>query len=156
MKQLLLRNQQRVRAINSGLLRQVTRDLLEKLSIPEYEISIQIISAKKMAALNQHYLQHEGSTDVITFDYQRGYDELKTDLDGIVGEIYISIQDAVAQASEFRTSWQEELTRYVIHGVLHLAGYDDLTPRKRKEMKQMENRLLLQIMNSYPLKKLGS
>jgi probable rRNA maturation factor len=58
------------------------------------------------------------------------------------GELFICLDDAVAQAREFRTTWQAELARYVIHGVLHLRGFDDTTPAARRKMKRAENALL--------------
>jgi probable rRNA maturation factor len=72
------------------------------------------------------------------------------------GEIFISIDDAKSQAREFRTSWQSELARYVIHGVLHLRGFDDLRPADRRKMKREENRLLKEIARLFPLSKLGT
>ena len=65
------------------------------------------------------------------------------------------MDDAIAQAREFRTSWQSELARYVIHGVLHLRGYDDIRAADRRKMKREENRLLKEIARLFPLKELG-
>jgi len=91
-----------------------------------------------MAALNWQHLQHEGPTDVITFGYADGGKVLH-------GELFICIDVAVEQARQFRTTWQDELMRYVIHGILHLQGYDDMEPAKRRIMKRAENRLLKQL-----------
>ena len=52
------------------------------------------------------------------------------------------MDDAVAQATEFKTTWQSEVVRYVVHGVLHLLGHDDLQPDLRRKMKREENRLV--------------
>ncbi|MEP6663542.1 MAG: rRNA maturation RNase YbeY, partial [Verrucomicrobiota bacterium] len=70
------------------------------------------------------------------------------------GEIFISIDDAVKQAREFQTSWQSELVRYIIHGLLHLQGHDDLQPAARGKMKREENRFLKKLTEVFPLKKL--
>jgi probable rRNA maturation factor len=72
----------------------------------------------------------------------------------LFGEIFISVDDAVAQARQFRTTWPAELVRYVIHGILHLRGYDDLTPAARRTMKKEENRLLSGVRRGFPLSKL--
>jgi probable rRNA maturation factor len=101
-----------------------------------------------MAEFNERFLRHTGSTDVITFDYADDLTRL------LHGEIFISIDDAKAQAREFRTSWQSELARYVIHGVLHLRGFDDIRPADRRKMKREENRLLKEIARLFPLSKL--
>jgi rRNA maturation RNase YbeY len=60
----------------------------------------------------------------------------------LAGEIFISVSDARRQASEFKTRWEEEIVRYIVHGVLHLRGYDDLVSAKRRVMKREENRLV--------------
>ena len=59
--------------------------------------------------------------------------------------------DAVKQAQEFKTSWQSEVVRYAIHAVLHLRGYDDLQPAKRRVMKREENRLLRGLAPAFDL-----
>ena len=70
----------------------------------------------------------------------------KTTLARVVGQsrdyAYFCLDEAVKQAREFRTTWQSELARYVVHGVLHLRGYDDLAPAPRRRMKREENRLV--------------
>lgn len=142
MKELQLRNRQRERALNTKFLREICRALLEEeLALEHYQVGIQFISAGRMAEINQEYLGHEGSTDVITFDYRDGYEAGAEQLD-LAGEIYISPADARKQAREFKTTWQEEIVRYIAHGMLHLRGYDDLAPAMRKEMKREENRLV--------------
>ena len=70
---------------------------------------------------------------VITFDHG-------STIERVHGECFISVADAVDQAQAFRTTWTEEVVRYVIHGILHLRGYDDLEPALRRSMKREENR----------------
>ena len=138
MSELVIRNRQRTRTLNVPLLRRITRYVLEKeMNVAEYELGVHLVSADEMARLNEQFLQHEGSTDVITFSYSEG-----AELERFHGEIFVSIADAVEQACEFCTTWQSEVARYVIHGLLHLRGYDDLKPAKRRTMKREENRLL--------------
>jgi rRNA maturation RNase YbeY len=99
------------------------------------ELGFHFVSAREMARVNWDFLRHEGSTDVITFDHGSGKGRLH-------GECFISVPDAVGQAAEFGRPWTEELARYVIHGVLHLEGFDDLAPETRRVMKRHENRLV--------------
>lgn len=138
--ELLIRNAQRIRRVNTPLLRRMTIHVLrEHLRVREYELGFHLVDTEEMARVNEQYLKHSGSTDVITFDYSEGEHAQS----GIVrGEVYISIPDAVAQAAEFGATWQSELVRYVIHALLHLRGYDDLEPAARRVMKREENRLL--------------
>ena len=72
------------------------------------------------------------------------------------GELFICLDEAVAQARQFRTTWQREVVRYVIHGLLHLRGYDDLQPACRHHMRLQENRLLRQISRRFCLTQLGT
>jgi probable rRNA maturation factor len=142
MRELQVRNRQRDRTLNVKFVRELARALLEEeLGLAKYELGISFVSAKRMAEINQKFLQHEGSTDVITFDYREGY-EAGSESSELAGEIYISVSDAQRQAREFRSRWEEEVVRYIVHGVLHLRGYDDLAAGKRRVLKREENRLL--------------
>jgi rRNA maturation RNase YbeY len=102
-----------------------------------------------MARLNQTFLGHEGSTDVITFNHQE--DPASSQL---YGEIFISVDDALVQARRFRARWRSELARYLIHGVLHLEGFDDTAPAARRAMKLRENSLLKELSARFDLGKM--
>lgn len=127
-------NHQRLQRLDSAAVLRLAHSVLDHLQLTA-ELGILFVGPKRMAQLNWQYLQHEGSTDVITFDHGSSPKHLH-------GDIAICVADAVSQAAEFHTTWPEEITRYVIHGILHLLGYDDLTPTQRRAMKQVENRLL--------------
>ncbi len=147
---LAIANRQRAVRLNTRLLRSITKSLLtESLSLEKFDLAICIVRAPEMARINQTFLNHEGSTDVITFDYAEPATR------SLHGELFICIDDAMAQAKDFRTSWQSELTRYVIHGVLHLRGFDDIRAADRRKMKREENRLLEEMARLFPLKELG-
>ncbi|HEY2952113.1 MAG TPA: rRNA maturation RNase YbeY [Verrucomicrobiae bacterium] len=149
MTELALLNRQRTRPVNSLLLRRVTNVLLtDLLSLERCELAIHLVAAPEMARINQQFLNHAGSTDVITFDY--------TAEEQLHGEIFICIDDAVKQARQFRATWQSELVRYLIHGVLHLIGYDDLTAAGRRAMKREENRLLRKLSIQFSLRHLAN
>jgi probable rRNA maturation factor len=148
---LSFRNAQRTRPLNLPLLRRATRHLLEQeLGIAQYELGFRFVDPEEMARANEKFLQHSGSTDVITFDYGSGAADAR-----LHGEALVSIADAVRQAREFRTTWQSEVIRYIIHGVLHLRGHDDRTGAARKLMKREENRLLQCIASKFDLRQLG-
>jgi rRNA maturation RNase YbeY len=150
MNELRFFNRQKTRAISLPLLRRVTDRLLEQVAPAEgYELGVHIVAAPEMARINEQYLQHEGSTDVITFNYREG-----KKVGPVLGEIFICIEDAIKQAKEFRTTWQSEVVRYVAHGVLHLLGYDDLKPDFRRVMKREENRLVNSLSREFDLGKL--
>ena len=149
---LLILNRQRTVPVSQSSLRRLTgillRDLLDK---GHFALGISVVDPREMTRLNETFLQHEGSTDVITFDYSSRPGKPREVLHG---EIFICGAEAVAQARRFRTTWQSELARYVIHGVLHLCGYDDLRSRDRRLMKREENRLLLELSRRLTLRNL--
>ena len=146
---MLIKNRQRAIPVNTRLLRLITATLLtDFLNSEEFDLAVYIVRSREMARLNEKFLQHEGSTDVITFDYG--------DLPGhLHGELFICIDDAIEQARQFRTSWPSELVRYIIHGILHLQGFDDIRPAARRKMKREENRRLMQLSRLCPLRKLA-
>jgi len=90
---------------------------------------------KEILALNGKYLSHHFSTDILTFNYSGS----NTDLDG---EIIISYEDAVENARRFYTSENEEYLRLIIHGILHLLGYDDQQKNNKLKMKRKETSLV--------------
>jgi probable rRNA maturation factor len=108
-----------------------------------------------MARVNRQFLQHEGSTDVITFDHLGWEFGVRISELQVHGELFICVDDAVAQAGEFRTTWQLEVVRYVVHGVLHLLGHDDLKPALRRKMKREENRLVRRLGGQFALAQLS-
>ncbi len=140
---LAVSNRQRTRRVDTQALRALAVAVLDHLGL-DAEVGIHLVSAREMAQVNWDFLRHEGSTDVITFDHGCTAERLH-------GELFISVADAVEQAAEFGTTWEEELVRYVIHGLLHLRGYDDLEPAKRRVMKRQENRLVAKFAETHPL-----
>lgn len=151
MNELGVRNRQRTRAVNVALLEGMARTLLtELLALRDFDLCVHLVGSVNMAKLNAKFLRHAGSTDVITLDYSES-----TQDDRVAGEIFISVDDAIAHAGQFRTTWQSEIVRYAIHGVLHLRGFNDLKPAQRRIMKREENRLLRQIGRRFALKELS-
>lgn len=80
--------------------------------------------------VNRTYLQHDFYTDVITFDYCKG--------DLISGDIFLSLQRILDNASNLKTNKEEELNRVLAHGVLHLCGYKDKSAEEQKTMRAKE------------------
>lgn len=150
---LTIRNRQKTRAVDARLLRRITRALLgELLQRSEADLGVFIVAAPEMTRLNETFLRHAGPTDVITFDYSET--PTGSSPPALHGEIFVCVDEAVAQARRFRASWQAELVRYVVHGVLHLCGFDDTRPAARRAMKQAENRLLRKVVRRFALRNL--
>lgn len=97
------------------------------------DISITFCSDKFLIALNKKFLNHDTLTDIITFQYPGK--ELS-------GEIFISIPRVRENAKKFKASFEQELHRVMIHGILHLCGYKDKTAGKKKEMRAREDHYL--------------
>jgi probable rRNA maturation factor len=152
-------NRQRTRLIDTRQLRRILRTLLDdQLHLKAYELGITLVAAPAMTRLNETFLQHKGATDVITFDYSDSRDLRRRTPDPkceIHGEIFICIDEAIIQARRFRTTWQAEVVRYFIHGILHLRGYDDHRSRERRRMKCAENRLVRLVSSRFPLSRLA-
>ncbi|HZV34369.1 MAG TPA: rRNA maturation RNase YbeY [Verrucomicrobiae bacterium] len=147
---LWLKNEQRVRPINKRFLARIVRRLLnDLLRVEDHDLAIHLIGEKKMTELNETILYHAGTTDVITFDYSIESPAL------LAGEIFVCVDEALLQAERFRTTWQSELVRYIVHGVLHLLGHDDLKAAARAKMKREENRLVRELGQEFDLRKLG-
>jgi probable rRNA maturation factor len=146
---LVLRNRQSDRRLNLRFLRRVMLHLLRaELRVTDFELGFHFVDAEEMARVNWQFLQHTGSTDVITFDYANSETFLH-------GEAFICVADAMKQAREFHTTWPSEVVRYAVHALLHLQGYDDLQPAKRRVMKREENRLLRALERQFDLAELA-
>ena len=152
---LAIANRQRTKKINARLLKQIADELFAELKISEAELGIILVSAKEMAKVNWQFLQHEGSTDVITFDYAEKRKAESGKRKKLHGELFVCVDEAILQAKKFKTSWQSELVRYVVHGVLHLLGHDDLKPDLRRKMKREENRLVRLLAKRFSLAQLA-
>ena len=88
--------------------------------------------------INKQYLGHDYFTDIITFDYSEDYQEIGKG-GKIYGDIYISIDTVRHNAEQYGEGFDRELHRVIAHGLLHLIGYDDVTPELQKEMTAQEN-----------------
>ena len=140
---LVFRSAQRKSPLDVQRIQVFVEALLRRQSVTA-ELGFHFVGAREMTRVNWQFLGHHGSTDIITFDYGSSKKHLH-------GECFISVVDAVLQAEEFGSPWTEELARYLIHGILHLQGHDDLEPAARRRMKAEENRLVLWARRSFDL-----
>ncbi len=156
---LSFQNRQREQSVNLRRLRPVAEALLaELLELDRFDLSINLVSSAEMARLNATYLRHAGPTDVLAFDYADepvAAPRRRLAPPALHGEIVLCVAEAVRQARRFRVSWQSELARYLVHGVLHLRGYDDQTTAARRTMKREETRLLCALARQFDLRTLA-
>jgi len=103
--------------------------LSEKKS--EGEINYIFCDDDYLVEINQQYLNHDTLTDIISFDYTMGNE--------ISGDVYISIDRVRENAGDFKVSFEEELKRVLVHGVLHYCGYKDKTEADEQLMRSKED-----------------
>ena len=122
------------RRLVSRWLNNVARNASRKIG----ELNYIFCSDPYLLKINKQYLGHDYFTDIITFDYSEDYEEIGKG-DRIYGDIYISIDTVRHNAEQYGEGFDRELHRVIAHGLLHLIGYDDVTPELQKEMTAQEN-----------------
>lgn len=100
------------------------------------DLSIILSDHDHVLSLNRTYLHHDYLTDVLSFDLR------ESEFDDIEGEVYVDLDTAAERYAEFGASFEDEVARYVVHGVLHLIGYADDTPEGKAQMRALEDRYL--------------
>ena len=98
------------------------------------ELTYVFCNDQQLLKLNKEFLNHDTLTDIITFDYSLGNE--------IHGEIYISTDRVEENAEEFEVSFMNELSRVMVHGILHLCGYKDKSEEEKNQMRNKENHYL--------------
>lgn len=99
-------------------------------------LNVVLTGHEQVRSLNQTYLQHDYDTDVLSFDLGDGPGQ------PVDGEIYIDLDTAMERHKEFETSFEHEVFRYAVHGLLHLVGYADDSPEGKAAMRALEDRYL--------------
>ena len=103
------------------------------------ELHVILVGRRTMGRLNAQFLGHAGCTDVLAFAFGGAGDAMEP---AVVGEIYICPAVAAEAALRFGTSLAEECVLYAVHGMLHLAGFDDGEPDARRAMRRAERRVM--------------
>lgn len=125
--------------VNIRIVKRIVREVLKILnSSRAISLSFIFLDDAAIRRINKRFKNSDRPTDVLSFSLEdEGF------YTGVrLGEIYISIDRAAVQSRTFRADIAEELTRYVIHGMLHLFGYDDMTGLERSRMSEKEDEIL--------------
>lgn len=117
-----------------GLLRRWIQSVIERENRRLEFINFVFCSDSYLHQINLDYLHHDTYTDIVTFPYREP--------PVVEGDIFISVERVRENAQTFQASFQTELHRVMIHGVLHLSGYLDKSPEEKKEMTNKENEAL--------------
>ena len=118
------------KSVHSAWLKAVSEEEGRRLG----QISVIFCSDPYLLEINRKYLGHVYYTDIITFDYSEG--------DTISGDLFISVDTVRSNAEYYSADFKDELDRVIVHGVLHLIGYDDHTDEQSAEMRARENHYL--------------
>ena len=118
-----------------GRLRRSARKLLDRLRLRDAELSILLVSDREMRVLNRRWRGRDRPTDVLSFAQGDGEPDAP---DGLLGDVVISVDTARRQAAERRETVGREAERLLIHGLLHLLGYDH--ERSAAEARRMQRR----------------
>ncbi len=116
----------------------IISELKKELKFKIDSLEINFLSSDEVFDLNKKYLNHHYRTDIITFNYTGKNENLN-------GEILISIEDAINNARKYSIKNNEEFLRLIVHGILHLLGYDDIKRSEKMKMKKLENSLVKKI-----------
>ena len=137
-------NRQRLREIDRDRTAALSRAVLDRIGCPEAVLTVTFIRDRAMRRLNRDYRGIDGPTDVLSFAYHEGEEAPECDETSHIGDVVISVETAGRFARELGLSFDREIEFLVIHGALHLAGYDHETDDG--EMNRLERRLRKELL----------
>ena|SRR3989338_1953188 len=125
-----------VAGFSAGRVRNVIGAVLKKEKAVKDRLGVRITDDRVIRRINKKFLDHDWATDVISF----GFDE-----PDFLGDVAVSAETARRMARELKIPFAQELARYLVHGALHLLGYDDKAPAKRKKMHRRQEAILKEL-----------
>ena len=138
--EILIKNLVRRKDFKPSLVRRVAQRVLETLGYKEAQVSILLCSDSYIRKLNREYRRVDASTDVLAFSMHEGkFSKVHPE---VLGDVIISLETASRQAKRFQHSLNKETTLLVIHGILHLLGYDHLKKKDKEKMRLKEKQIL--------------
>ena len=129
-------DEQSLMQVDEGRLKRIVRAIIADHGVRNSRISIAIVDDPTIHRLNRQYLQHDYPTDVLSF-------VLDDQDDFLEGEVIVSTETAASEAADFDWPAEDELLLYVVHGILHLIGFDDKTDAERTRMRGAERSYLM-------------
>ena len=137
-------NRQRMRAVDKGAAAKLSRTVLDRIGRLDATLTISFIRDRAMRRLNRDYRGIDKPTDVLSFAYHEGEESAINNEAHHIGDIVISVETAERYARELGLSFDREIEHLVIHGALHLAGYDHETDDG--EMNKLERKLRKELL----------
>lgn len=132
---LVLENLHPVYRIDKGAVRRLVQQVLAAEHVEARYVGVILADHATVRDLNRTWLQHDYDTDVVSF-------RLSAPDQPLEGEVYVDLDTAAERHAEFGATFAAEAGRYVVHGLLHLVGYDDATPPEKAAMHALEDRYL--------------
>ncbi|MGD0342829.1 MAG: rRNA maturation RNase YbeY [Bacteroidales bacterium] len=123
---------------NSKKILKVIEKVIREYRKPGGSLSFILMNDKEIIKINREFLKHDYNTDVIAFDYGNSF--------LMEGEVYMSLETIKVNAINYKVSFRKELLRVMIHGTLHLCGFNDSTENERRTMKKKEDEWLLKMV----------
>ncbi len=131
-----VKNFQKRISIKAASVEKTIRSILRASGVSAAELTFVFVSRQKIAALNLQFLGRSYATDVLAFDLR------ESPRDRLRGDIIISTDAVIKQAEQFGQSVRRELELYMVHGILHLLGFDDHSPKDIARMRAEEQRIV--------------
>ncbi len=149
---LKIANLHRAFRLDERFLGLLARDILRRVRVTQREISVVFLTKARMRELNRQFRHRDAATDVLSFRLEGGSSRSRASF----GDVFISPDAARENADAFNSSFEKEIVLYVIHGILHLAGYDDTRPRERARMRKKEEELLTDLCRARDLSRVST
>lgn len=130
--------------VSEDLAERLTRHVIDAEGGTLVHVSVVFSNHETVRRLNTSYLDHDYNTDVLSFSLRAEDDPA----DEVEGEVYVDLDTAAERHEEFDTSFEREAYRYLVHGVLHLLGYDDATEEGQQTMRVLEDEYLDDVLSS--------
>jgi len=146
---ILLKNQQKAIQLNEKRIKKTAECVLKHLKISDHELSILFLDNKGITAINKKYLGRDQPTNVISFSLREG--EFGDINPQVLGDVVISVEKAHEQALGKGTKLEEEITFLLIHGILHLLGYDHEGKRSEREKMRKKEKEVYQFVTGKEL-----
>ena len=125
--------------LNEACIKRIVLNILKLINKPQNtELEVIFLDDESIRALNKRYKKEDRPTDVLSFKIERKEFGLRS----FLGEIFISSDTAFENSKIFGTGFERELTLYIIHGILHLFGYDDENAEDRARMSKRQTQIL--------------
>ena len=127
----------------TGKINRVAEICLQEEEIdPKAEIGLMFVDNEQIREMNSAYRDKDSATDVLSFPMYEADEAIEDEEEILLGDIVISLERAAEQAEEYGHSLEREVMYHLVHGLLHLAGYDHMEDDEKKEMRRREEELL--------------